>query len=990
MNVLNSTFSNNGNGGFLGDIITYDSNTEIAVIVDDTNFTDNRAVNASNRALVIEIYSAENADCIVYVQHANFRNNSNGTIYISTSQGTRAQHLLFFYNIIIEQCVTMGSSTGSGTVYISLHGSQGNIYHFINVSCLSNDYIGMIGGALFLTIANTENNITFERCVFHNNSGSGHGAALYVADNVAITSYSMYAFTAIRFAGVNFTNNSAGHSVVYIAGGPNNSTIVQAEHAHVSARFINNTGTALHLYMCTLYFYGYVYFENNTGENGAALYLEQGTEVHIGHGDLVVRFVNNMATQYGGAIYADLPCTYAVDGVMFHNVEQFRISFLKNKAVITGNSLYFNIHESCKVDTNDSHSDSFLHLPYKFTYSEPHNTSIVTSPHSLILYFPDHDGSHIGNNTFFISNKILGKAITFTGNVLDYCGNSAQPTQFYVQCVSGCAGYTLADDRLLVDNVSLLSITVYGHRIVKPLNITLKLSSLLASFNQQFSLQLIIELQQCFSGYYYNVNLNQCVCYKHKDIVQCYDDYNEIKRGYWFGMITDESKYKPTVSLCPSQYCDFGKHRKETRQGYCIISSQLDDQCSSHRTGAACGECKSGYTLAYDSPDCINTDKCSAGITILVIVLTILYWIAIVAVVFGLMYFQFQISSGYAYGIIYYYSIADILLVNNPYVSDAVFQVIAILSSFAKLTPQLFGQLCLVEGLSGIDQQFIHYSHALAVSLILLIIILVTMLSSRFAAFVRKCIIRIICLLLLLSYTSLASTSFQLLRAVHYPGYDGLYVYLSPDMKYFSNRHAFYGVVAVLCSAILIIGLPLFLLLEPLILSRWFNFIRIKPLLDQFQSCYKDKHRWFASYYLICRQVIILIVYFGNMDYYEMLYYLQTACVIIAMIHIWVQPYTDNFLNAFDGIILLALGLVVNTNTFTFLSSTTSTIVLILILFPLILFCGKKLILYIMSRRQTQYEQLHGVVDDDDDDDDGSYRNNKKVHGDFIVSYVCC
>ena len=283
-----------------------------------------------------------------------------------------------------------------------------------------------------------------------------------------------------------------------------------------------------------------------------------------------------------------------------------------------------------KVDTNFSSSDSFLYLPYKFNYSEPHNTSIVTSPYSLMLYFPHHDGSHIGNNAFFISNKILGKAITFNGAILDYCGNSAQSTQFYIKCVDGCTDYTLSDDRLLVDNVSSLSITVYGHKIVRPLNITLELTSLLQSFNQKFSQQLIIELQQCFSGYYYNVNFNQCVCYNHKDIVQCYDDYNEIKRGYWFGTVTDASK--PTVSLCPGQYCDFGKHRKETRQGYCIIPPRLDDQCSSHRTGVACGECKSGYTLAYDSPNCINTDKCSAGMTILVIVLTILYWIAIAAV----------------------------------------------------------------------------------------------------------------------------------------------------------------------------------------------------------------------------------------------------------------------------------------------------------------------------------------------------------------------
>ena len=47
-----------------------------------------------------------------------------------------------------------------------------------------------------------------------------------------------------------------------------------------------------------------------------------------------------------------------------------------------------------------------------------------------------------------------------------------------------------------------------------------------------------------------------------------------------------------------------------------------------------------------------------------------------------------------------------------------------------------------------------------------------------------------------------------------------------------------YGVVAILCELIIVIGLPLLLLLEPF-LNRKINFVRIKPLLDQFQGCYK-------------------------------------------------------------------------------------------------------------------------------------------------------
>ena len=961
--VLNSTFSDNGNGGIIGDVFAFDANTEIIIIVENNSFTDNRAINSSNGALVIAISSAENAPCLVHIQHTNFTNNTNMAVYISTSKGSKL-HLVYFYQVFVEDCVSAGISSGSGNVFITLHSSLNNTYHFHSVIFSNNKYLGITGGVLFLKTADAGNNVFMINCVFQHNNGSGQGAAFYVADGV--TSNSMVYATVMQLMAVNFTDNVAGNSIVYVSGGSINNTQIIAE----LLRFVGNTGTALHLFMSMVTFFTYVLFENNTADSGAALYLEQGAQVYL-QDSVHILFVNNTAIQFGGAIYVDIPSTCRTNGVMFHSQNTWNVSFINNAAGIIANSLYFNIQEFCKIDTNISNYNSLLYLPYRFNYSETLNTSIVTSPNSAMLCFPNHDGGYIGNKTFFISNKILGNPIIFTGAVFDYFNNSAEPTQFNVHCVKGCTGYILADNRLLIDNVSLLSITLSGHRIsIEPVNVTLGLTSILASLNKQISIQLVIELQPCFSGYFYNVQSNSCACYHYEDIIECYDDYNEIKRGYWFGTVANSSK--PTVSLCPSQYCDFGKHRKETRQGYCIIPTRLDDQCSSHRTGVACGECKPGYTLAYDSPDCINTNKCSAGMTILVIVLTILYWIAIVAIVFGLMYFQFQISSGYAYGIIYYYSIVDILLDNNPYISDAVFQVIAILSSFAKLTPQLFGQLCLIKGLSGIDQQFIHYFHALAVSLILLIIVLVTKYSPRLALYVRRCIIRIICLLLLLSYTSLASTSLQLLRATKYPGYDGLYVYLSPQMKYFNNRHAFYGVVAVLCGAIVVIGLPLFLLLEPLILSRWFNFIKIKPLLDQFQGCYKDEYRWFASYYLICRQVIIVIVYFGNVDYYKMLYYLQTACIMIAMLHIWIQPYDNDFLNAFDGVILLSIVLMVNTNTFTFLSSATSIIIVILLLFPPIAIgqaSSKKFISRILSHYQKEYDLIDYVDKDDDDND---------------------
>ena len=342
------------------------------------------------------------------------------------------------------------------------------------------------------------------------------------------------------------------------------------------------------------------------------------------------------------------------------------------------------------------------------------------------------------------------------------------------------------------------------------------------------------------------------------------------------------------------------------------------------------------------------------------------------------MHFKGHISLGNLYGIIYYYSMVGILLNNNPYISDDAFQFVSVLSSFAQLTPQFLGKLCFVKGLSGIDQLFIHYSHAIAISLLLLLIVVVARCSARIAFYVSRCVIRVICLLILLSYTSIASTSLQLLQPLRFTDVKEWYTYSSPHIQYFHGRHTVYGVVAIICELVVGIGLPLLLLLEPF-LSRKINFIRIKPLLDQFQGCYKDKYRWFAAYYLICRQVIFLIVYSFNTDYYNMLFYLQTACVVVAIIHIWIQPYQKEFLNALDGVMLLLIVLEININTFPFLKNVTIEIVVIIVLLPLILFStvAIKKVSRFCSRK---YHNYVSISNNDDHDD--------RVAN--VIRYSCC
>ena len=226
------------------------------------------------------------------------------------------------------------------------------------------------------------------------------------------------------------------------------------------------------------------------------------------------------------------------------------------------------------------------------------------------------------------------------------------------------------------------------------------------------------------------------------------------------------------------------------------------------------------------------------------------------------------------------------------------------MSSLSKITPQFLGELCLTTKMSGIDQQFIHYIHPLALITILIIISLSARRSRRISALISRGIIHVICLLLLLSYTSITSTSLLLMRPLMFHGIDKVYTSLSPDIEYFHGRHLAYGIAALICTVTIVLGLPFLLMFEPF-LNHKINFIKIKPLLDQFQGCYKDKYRCFAGYYMICRLVIITIIIVNSSNHLVANYLLIVICGVIALIHLLVKPYSKKFLNKLDGVVLL-------------------------------------------------------------------------------------
>ena len=738
------------------------------------------------------------------------------------------------------------------------------------------------GGAICL---NSNSNITFKEnsyALFKNNMANIDGGAISILTDSS--------FEVINAAVMKFITNSA-HYGGAMHFDNNNYALFSENTVEIFENNSASFGGAICLNINSNITYkenSTVLFNNNIADiDGGALSIFTDSSFKV-MDYAAIKFNTNRA-KYGGAMYFDTTLSTLVE-----KNYKGKMEFISNTAKFAGENIYIDLTKSC--NKNCLHMRIIMgHIKYA---SE---NFIATPPSKLVLGDPAvciDDDTKIECNEYLLSHVMLGEEINVPATVLDYFNQSSYKAQFLLRTAFHQSYSISGSKEFLLSNGSLSGISITGNEsLTKSLNYS---ANIILNDNRNFewrqiSVNLTIEMIPCYLGFWQYSGIQRCECYNASDIVSCSGSTSTIKRGYWFGSI----KEKPTVTFCPINYCNFTCC--ETSNGYYHLSPLRDNQCRSHRTGPACGSCTDGYTLSFDSTECVDVDNCTAGQTVLVILLTVIYWISMFTLTFAIMYYK--VGIGYLYSITYYYSIVDILLSQNIHASRGLYLTTTILSSFSKITPQFLGEFCLTIGMSGIDQQFIHYMHPSAVILILAIISLLARRSRRVSTIISRGIIHVICLLLLLSYTSIASTSLLLMKSLKFLDIDKVYTYPSPDIEYLHGRHLAYAIVAMLCTVSIVIGLPLLLTLEPF-LNNKINFIKIKPLLDQFQGCYKDNFRYFAGYYMICRLIVIAIVIGNSSNDFVANYMLVIACGVIALVHVMVKPYNNETLNKFDGIIL--------------------------------------------------------------------------------------
>ena len=152
-----------------------------------------------------------------------------------------------------------------------------------------------MGGAIYFWLGGNvyiEKSITLQECYFYDNL-SGRGAALCIDIGSIINTQ----FYSIMILNSTIYHNLAYDSIVYMTS--KNITL-----SLISTNFTDNAGSCVHLLQSHLICKGVV-FAHNTADNGAALFIDQGSSVAIGD-EGAVQLINNSAIEHGGAIYLNL------------------------------------------------------------------------------------------------------------------------------------------------------------------------------------------------------------------------------------------------------------------------------------------------------------------------------------------------------------------------------------------------------------------------------------------------------------------------------------------------------------------------------------------------------------------------------------------------------------------------------------------------------------------------------------------------------------
>ena len=811
---------------------------------------------------------------------------------------------------------------GAGMTVLQLYTSNNEPDLIIENCIFADNFAQQFGGGVVISWLGSPGNIKFNNCTIYNNKAyHGSGLILYGLDSPLLR---------FHIRDVSFDSNKVLKKVdrlqsavllVYI----DNVTFEQIEVS-------NHDTTGLLSYNSQLTFYKNSNFVNNSGTLGGGMALYDSSHLILKE-QTNVSFVNNYASESGGGIFVsetiiarDFP-TYCFFKFEDDHSTNATLYFFNNKAEISGDVLYGGNVDYCL------NAHEFFDF---FNYTQQIGLSVVSSDPIEVCFCQQGVTNCSVTNinitampgiNLKLSLATVGSKNGLTKGVIKLTGLDSS---FKVQTVntrlnSNCTDVTFS----ITTNSSLNTTRVY---------VTLEKSFL--PLYDPLGKVIEVTFQSCPFAFPLDITNNACACIPELEktpTITCDVNTQTITRHgeMWIGY---NNNYNCVIvhQNCPFDYC--------SDDNLSFTFNTTKKQCLHNRSGLLCGQCAEGLSLMLGSNQC---GQCTYDHLALIIPFG-LAGIALVAFIIGL---NLTVSVGTINGLIFYANVVKIY--EHIFFSNGPLNFYSHFISWLNL--DLGIETCFIIGIGSCSKVWLQFFFPGYVWFLLILIIILSRYSSKVVRLVGRQAIPVLATMILLSYTKLIRTVFQVLHHINIKCTDKNFVkfylprwYIDATVEYLKGCHLPLFLFSLAVLILLIVPYTFYLLTIPLFEGPLSNHMfccqklstYMKPFSDAYGGPYKDKCRFWTGFLLLVRVVLALVVS-QDTEIDISLDVLASILVVIIFIYFPLRGvYKQLSLAYLELFFILNLILLSCINKQTFINSKGQVSTKILVSFAFVVFCG--------------------------------------------------
>ena len=679
-------------------------------------------------------------------------------------------------------------------------------------------------------------------------------------------------------------------------------------------------------------------FIANSAKHGGAVYLDANSRLRTPkteHCKFVLQFEHNTA-RIGGAIYVNdytstITCDNTTHGTCFIEVPSRTSNpwngWIKISSTNGNTTFYGGLLDRCTAQYRYSKSLKHDIIGINYVKNMTQNDKIedmITSEPVRICYCCER--KVVCNQTFPIFNVTRGKTFDVPIAAVDQANHTVDalilikskknysyhlgPDQQIQKAHQGCSNLTL---NVFSPNRSI-ELIIYAEGPCKDFGIS------------QTILHIHFNNCTCPIGFQPQSleTKDNCLCDCHKEIENLITTCNQsskslLRQGnFWIDYINNTNTIDYlTYPHCPYDYCVPAIHDIYINLN---IPDGADAQCALNRTGLLCSSCKPGLSLSLGSSRCLQCPHYRQKFYIASVLGALASGIAIVVIILVL---NLTTAVGTLNGLIFYANIVAINNITYNHMSKPNF--FSVFIAWVNLEAGI--DMCFYGGLDSYSKAWLQLLFSVYLIAVLIMVILVSKYSSRFAKLIgKRNPIATLATVILLSYMKLFRNIKDIfsVAVLKYP--DGLHKRWLPDanIEYLQDKHIPLFLVAIIIVFIGLIYTILLLTWQWLLQASHYKFLgwtrntRLNLFMEANLAPYSSKQRYWTGLLLLIRVVLYLKIALDTTNNNLLATGIICACLLFIKTLLRSSVYRNKLIDYLDSLYymnLLILSIIYLNNT---------------------------------------------------------------------------